>query len=422
MAAVKSLVLLLALSERSFAAKCGLKSSVLPGYSAASVSSSTNNSTSTSKAYSQSASTNSSSTYSQSAPSSASPDNACTSQYDSVSVYPIPTSSWTTTVTLTATEWVSSAEVTSTITPSPDTTTATETVPTTITVTANTDTDVVTLTSTDTSTITDFNTITETDTATTTVFSTSTSTSTVSAPAGFTPILENSDYVAKRDGGSEGSQKCSAGPSGPVFSPAAYIASVDCVKTSFVTATVTSTSTDSAPTATTTLSASTDTATVTITETSTSTEVPAEITSTESEFTTVTTTTTQDVTTTATVTSTSTVESVVPAATPYYEACGASNMLVTANGGNTVQQIEIRRSGYNFQVGSASSAYDCCVACQTSSTFCAGSFYANSCWFISATTCSPNSAIPIFSTTSGSSSAYILSTGPCGTFANGGNL
>ncbi|KAI1394630.1 hypothetical protein F4819DRAFT_506975 [Hypoxylon fuscum] len=373
MAVFNSLILFLALSNSSHARKCGNRySTSVPS-----------NSTSASYTYPQVATVSSSS------------DSTCTTQYGLSSIHPVPTSSWTTAVTLTATKWVVQPEVTSTVTPSSITVTSTKI---------------------DTSTTTVAG---EAKTGTATVTET-TSTTTVEPPAGFTPISEDPDYVAKRKVGSVNkSQQCSAGPAGPVFYPSVYAESIDYISTIYATTTITSTSSGSALPATTTLSASTITTVVTTTVIGTSTSFPAEVTSTSITTVTSTTISTKDVTITTTIPTTKTVQSELPVAT-YYAACGSKNLLTRANGNNPIQLVVMGNNGATLQSVAATSAYDCCMACMNGNG-CHGSFYAGFCYIIVGSTCSPGSFLgEYYQTGQGTTDAFTMSNGPCGLIRNGG--
>lgn len=116
-----------------------------------------------------------------------------------------------------------------------------------------------------------------------------------------------------------------------------------------------------------------------------------------------------------------TIETVVPAATPYYAACGADNIISTANGGKPITLVQAATGG-NFQsIGSSQTAYSCCVLCQSTTNCLASILSGTSCFGLIRTTC----AVGQLSSDkyyAGSGTAFTMSNGACGMIANGGNL
>ncbi|KAH8646290.1 hypothetical protein BX600DRAFT_519119 [Xylariales sp. PMI_506] len=348
----------------------------------------------------------------------------CASALGSSSVDNIPTLTSVTTHIITTTSIVFASDVIVTVTPSPVDCTVTSTDSVTSTITAQEVVNTATTTFTNTNTITSSTTIIETETDTATVVTTSTSTSTVPIPAAVTPISEESEYVARRVRDiSPNASICKAGPDGPLFSPTAYIQSVDCIQTVYSTSTVTVSITG---TQTTTLATATSTSTAIITATVTTLSYPPDVTDTATVTTLVDFTTVLDVTTTTTLTSTMTISTVVEAATPYYAACGSINLLNTANGGDYIDSLAASGTTTK-ELSSIPSAYDCCVACQTDySTTCIGTFYfeTGQCYLYTTTSCTPGeySNAEFWTTSATSSVDYVyVSNGPCGAIANGGS-
>ncbi|KAH8660466.1 hypothetical protein BX600DRAFT_467738 [Xylariales sp. PMI_506] len=346
----------------------------------------------------------------------------CASLLGGVKVDNIPTGSSTVTKTITHTSTALASGPTVTLTPSPAHRTVTSTDIVTDTITADAEVDTATTILTNVNTITSTNTVIEIETDTTTTTTTSTSTSTVAAPADFTPISEESEYVARRRGRTLTSPSvCKAGASGPEFSPTAYVQSVKCVSTVYQTRTVTTTVTGKTHTVT--AHRSTITSTDIIISTSTTTSYPPDVTDTETITTSTDFITILDVTTTTTLTSTVTSSTEVEAATPFYAVCGSSNLISTANGGQAITELQTRNPTNFLGVSGITSAYDCCVACfnEYGST-CGGSlmYLTSSCLIFSQTTCTNGAYNNNEFFTSSSGASYTISNGPCGLIANGG--
>ncbi|CAG7558081.1 unnamed protein product [Fusarium equiseti] len=365
----------------------------------------------------------------------------CSTSLGLKSVKNVKTSTKTVNINLTAYKKVCPT-VFKTITPKPKTTTRTNTVTSTIVSTLPKGTDTVTTTSTDTSTSTVSESTTITNTAFSTVFVTETPTSTIPTSAGFIPVASDVTYVAKkRDmtgrfvveerGKSNGNfpQKniCGKGKP-PSYHPAVYPQSVTCRKVikTITTKTVTLKYCIHKPARTTYLPRKTSTRYDTVTTTTTRVVgQPAEtITVTATDTATETTTTISTQTDSTTLTETQT--SVAPTAT-VYAACASNNIIGAANGNHGIVAITYNDGGSSNQVAgsSARTAYDCCVACQTTTNCIWTEFFppGNSCTLVIAPTCSPEST---FSTgyKTGSSrnpgSGFIVSNGPCGRIPNQG--
>ncbi|KAH7235455.1 hypothetical protein BKA59DRAFT_459019 [Fusarium tricinctum] len=267
--------------------------------------------------------------------------------------------------------------------------------------------------------VTRYHTTTSTTTSITTT--TSTSTSTVSAPAGFTALLNAPDYRAKIKA------RADSGPVvGILAAPAKqYPQRIDCTKKVPTTIIKTVSTTIQGPRKT--LKPQTKTKTTLSTETVVETIYPEDVTVTTTETVSPTVTEYDDVTVQAVATETVTVQSVVPAT--YYEACGSNNQLRTANGGHAVQNIQTKGIPYQpVSAGIQSSSYDCCAACiqQSSCFFAYRDIRSGTCYnYLStsaSTSCSngqvnwadyyTNSAIP---------QSYEFSNGPCGYMKNSGD-
>ncbi|KAF7556656.1 hypothetical protein G7Z17_g1279 [Cylindrodendrum hubeiense] len=312
-----------------------------------------------------------------------------------------------------------------TITPKAESTTVSETSTTTTTTTAETETDTATVTETETSTESTTIITTSTDYITSTEYSTSTSTSTVPTPASFTPITQNTDYVAKRslpcraaskpDGNTLECKKDSE----PDFGLHQYVQSVDCIRT--LVRTVVKTVTVNGRPRTTTLAPQTETFTTTLIETATSTEYPADVSTTVTTSTSTTVTSTIESTETTSIVSTSTIETVVPAATPYYAACAADNIISTANGGKPITLIQASTGGSFQSIGSSQTAYSCCVLCQTKTNCLASILNGSSCYGLIRTTCTAGQ-LATDGYYTGSGTAFTISNGACGMIKNAGSL
>lgn len=116
-----------------------------------------------------------------------------------------------------------------------------------------------------------------------------------------------------------------------------------------------------------------------------------------------------------------TIETVVPAATPFYAACGAENIISSANGGRPITLVQAA-SGGNFQsIGSSQTAYSCCVLCQSTTNCLASILSGTNCFGLIRTTCAVGQ-LATDSYRTGSGTAFTMSNGACGMIANGGNL
>ncbi|RFN54956.1 hypothetical protein FIE12Z_803 [Fusarium flagelliforme] len=365
----------------------------------------------------------------------------CSTSLGLKSVKSVKTSTKTVNINLTAYKKVCPTVI-KTITPKPKTTTRTNTVTSTIVSTLPKGTDTVTTTSTDTSTSTVSESTTITNTAFSAVFVTETPTSTIPTSADFTPVASDVTYVAKKrditgrfavkkrgkvTGNFPQKNTCVKG-SQPSYYPAAYPQSVTCRKVikTITTKTITLKYCIHKPTRTIYLPRKTSTRYDTVTTTTTRVVgQPAEtITVTATDTATETTTTISTQTDSTTLTETQT--SVAPTAT-FYAACASNNIIGAANGNHGIVAITYNDRGSSNQVigSSARTAYDCCVACQTTTNCISTDFYPplNTCSLVIAPTCNPGST---FSTgyQTGSSrnpgSGFIVSNGPCGRIPNQG--
>lgn len=159
--------------------------------------------------------------------------------------------------------------------------------------------------------------------------------------------------------------------------------------------------------------------TSTLTSTSTVQAVPASTTLTFSE----TSTSTVASTVTTTTTTTSTASEVATATATYYAACGDDN-IIGPNGPNGGYLGDVYRSNSgSYQSASASSNYDCCVKCITSSTCQYSVFYGgSSCVLAVGSQCSATyQAGTVYETNAqnGYNPLY-LSNGYCGQVIDGG--
>lgn len=155
-------------------------------------------------------------------------------------------------------------------------------------------------------------TATEFEYSTVTTDTTTTSTNTIAAPAGFTPISKNPDYVAKRAApgrlqGRKSSKgevvvECGKGDSKPTAYPPQYPQAVNCIRK--IIKTTTKTITTKVPGRTITLAPHTKTKSTTITQTAVRTKYPPDVSETITETTSIIKTITEDATTTTTLTST----------------------------------------------------------------------------------------------------------------------
>ncbi|KAI4594271.1 hypothetical protein KJ359_008546 [Pestalotiopsis sp. 9143b] len=351
----------------------------------------------------------------------------CTTKKTSVSVKNVPTS--TNTVQLAA--QVVLATVVShpikTATPAAITKTSTKYVTSTVTTTASEETDTFSTTTTSVVTTTVTSSSVYTTTTATTVSTTSTSTSTVAATASIVPVDQS--VVAsnsKRDliklpGRSMPMSRAqkSASKNDCALSNDKFAASVSCTKTVQVKyikeiIVVGSTITVTLPPRVTTVMV-----TSTLTSTSTVPAVPASTTLTFSE--TSTSTVASTVTTTSTATSTAT--EVATATATYYAACGDDNIIgpMGPNGGY-LGDVYRANSG-SYQSSSASTSYDCCVRCITSSTCQYSVFYGGShCILAVGSQCSATyQAGTVYETNAQNQyNPLYLSNGYCGQVIDGG--
>ncbi|PTD10389.1 hypothetical protein FCULG_00007661 [Fusarium culmorum] len=279
----------------------------------------------------------------------------------------------------------------------------------------------------------------KTDLFLTTVTATTTSTSTIPAPAGFTPATSDVSYRAKkREVPKRFSQakisinrqkltlkvnakKCD-------YSPALYPQAVNCrevVKT-VLTKTVTLKQCKKTPTRTVVLPRRTSTKETTTTTTSTSTIIQADETLTVTARTVETTVTTSTSTTTSTTTLTETQTSVAPSAA-FYAACASNNLVSAANGNHGIDSINFNDGTSNndiIEIGT-SSAYKCCVACQTTSNCIFSDFAFGGCQLVIGSSCSPAATFGTSYQTNSNVPAdrgVIISNGPCGRIQNLGNV
>ena len=117
-----------------------------------------------------------------------------------------------------------------------------------------------------------------------------------------------------------------------------------------------------------------------------------------------------------------------PAATSY-DACSSANIIDHANGGHTIVEVD-GGVGNSASFVSTGSAYDCCVACITSSDNCRGFVYIGisgfECELITGNTCDPGVAYggEQFKTdaTDTNSPGLPIGNGRCGIIANGGTV
>jgi hypothetical protein len=241
---------------------------------------------------------------------------------------------------------------------------------------------------------------TETDDSSSTISSTVTATVTQPTPNGYVGITDstseqNAPASKKRGRSLVDSARQLAAERRSVTSPAKakstagalppaagdwHPQQVLCTKTLETVFTVYSTS--YAPTQTVTEPGSTVTATATSTATSTSTVVPSATTTvTATETDTVTSSATETDTTTTTTTATMTVSTT----TTLYAAC-ATNYLLGPDlaNGEGVDNFLPTNADFADVLATAGSAYDCCVACQTSTGVCYGSWYGDgACYLVS---------------------------------------
>lgn len=104
--------------------------------------------------------------------------------------------------------------------------------------------------------------------------------------------------------------------------------------------------------------------------------------------------------------------------TPYYAACGPSNLISAANGGHGILAIG-SDAAYNTVQG-VSNAYDCCVYCQKTAN-CAGTIFSRTCYAMVDTKCSAGQVKGRFYTDPGTTDGFTVSNGPCGIIENAGD-
>lgn len=71
--------------------------------------------------------------------------------------------------------------------------------------------------------------------------------------------------------------------------------------------------------------------------------------------------------------------------TPYYAACGPSNIITGANGGHGI--LAVGSDGSFDAVQGVNNPYDCCVYCQKTAN-CFGAIFSKTCFAMVLTTCS----------------------------------
>ncbi|KAJ4246304.1 hypothetical protein NW762_013655 [Fusarium torreyae] len=129
---------------------------------------------------------------------------------------------------------------------------------------------------------------------------------------------------------------------------------------------------------------------------------------------------------TDTTTSTETQTSIAPSAT-FYAACDSNNVVGAANGNKGIDRIQYNSGQTRNQVSrnSARTAYDCCVACQTTANCVFTDFSFSDCELIIATSCDPSNSFGTSYLTSGlfgAGQAFFVSNGACGRVPNGGSF
>ncbi|KAL8746314.1 MAG: hypothetical protein Q9190_001657 [Brigantiaea leucoxantha] len=356
---------------------------------------------------------------------------ACTTLLGKSSRNPVPTVSVALTFTSKATLKSTSTPVT-TLTPPPDTVTVSTTETDTTTTTLMQQTDTFFTTTTDTTTATFIpSTVTSTtftSTTTSTAFA-QTPTTTIQPSSGFIPA--SSAVHAKRDledirfprraavpnaltERAANPIACHKGKSGQLtFSPAVYPTQVACAKLVQVYQTITSVAVASTTSTITAAPGPASTTTLSFTATVTDITMPVDASTTVTLSTQTTTTTTVVPTTTVSLVSTTTVTVTPPQAT-YYAACGPNNQLETVNG--------VPIDGANFYNGAASvtasSAYDCCVACLNNPSCGASAYFGFSQCYVAQNggTCNPaNAVLAAIADGEDTSGGVFVSSSNCGT-------
>ncbi|PTD02196.1 hypothetical protein FCULG_00012246, partial [Fusarium culmorum] len=335
-----------------------------------------------------------------------SPSATCTSKYGTVSIasnkIPRATTSVQTKVTVIRKV---TRRVTVIVVPKAKTTTQKVTVKSTVTATANPNVKVATSTATDEQTTVLTRKFTTTLVATSFTTTTKVTTSTISAAPSFKPIKEFGGYQARK------AKRDAVGGLRMALAKSQYVQRVDCTKRIPYTSIKTTTTVVQGPRKT--VAAKT---------------IPDDVTSTVTETVSPTVTNFVSVTDTSSSTETVTVETIIPAAEPVYAACGANNMMVTANGGHPVPFVDMTIEFGVASVGAAQGdAYKCCTSCMQN-PLCFLSFLADqdgSCTILySSTNVCPNGQIQVgnYKSQAGSSSTYHWMNGPCGYIVNGGEV
>ncbi|UZP36827.1 hypothetical protein NXS19_004643 [Fusarium pseudograminearum] len=249
-------------------------------------------------------------------------------------------------------------------------------------------------------------------------------TSTVPAPAGFTPVLNDPSYVARRKVRAVENRDTAIKP---LMTSALYPQKVACTVKKPSYSTKTTTITAQGPRVT--LKAATKTVMSTVYSTITTVSYPPDVSTTTTTTIYPTTTSWTSTTSTSTVTNTVTIESDIPTAT-VYAACSSNNIVSTANNGGRIVAWKNVAATDNkpTSLGSGFTAETCCVECQKR-PFCRVTLFDNStgtCYVyvtgISGT-CA-NGAQPFFGSYLTNTNApvtphYIFSNGPCGALTNG---
>ncbi|CAG1991375.1 unnamed protein product [Fusarium graminearum] len=261
---------------------------------------------------------------------------------------------------------------------------------------------------------------TATATSFTTTITITTSTSTIPGPAGFTPAASDVSYRAKKREVPKrlyramtsinrhkltlkvNSKKCE-------YSPALCPQAVNCrevIKT-VITKTVTLKQCKKTPTRTVVLPRRTSTKETTTTTTSTSTIIQADETLTNPR-------------------NHKTQTSVAPSAT-FYAACASNNLVSATNGNHGIDSINFNDDTSNndiIVIGTAS-AYNCSMACQTTSNCIFSDFAFGGCQLVIGSSCSTAATFGTSYQTNSNVPAdrgVVISNGPCGSIQNLGNV
>ncbi|CVL08145.1 uncharacterized protein FMAN_14191 [Fusarium mangiferae] len=362
--------------------------------------------------------------------SAANPSLVCATDLGTKSVKSIPTTTSTTVKKVTIIKKVI-RKVNIIVVPIAKTTTVFTTQFVTVTTTANPDTKTATSTIISKSTLESTRIATATTTSTSTTTSTRFITSTVAEPAGFTAILDDPLYVAKRDAKKVGKlEMLSAQASSLYPQRVSCVREVPSYSTKIVSTTVQGGRT--------TLKAATKTKASTVTTTITSVEYPDDVSTTVTTTVSDTVTDYTDFTTTISLTQTVTIENQVPQST-IYDACRSENILVSANGGGrVVAWVDVTSDTIPTIFGDGYTPAACCAECVKRSNCRIGILGKLSGYdFTTSTTCAvflasdtskcADGQQPLFAryvTTNNSplQPQYIYSNGPCGQLKNGGDL